>query len=79
VPADQPHCRADSTGDDEPCRQRSRGDHGQLRAHLRADVRGVADLVAEVVDRACELLALGLDLEPHLVGRSVVRASRHRT
>ena len=47
---------------------------GQLRAHLRSDVRRLANLVPEVVDGAGQLRALGLDLVPDLVGRPVVRA-----
>src|SRR5262245_53845254 len=77
-PPDHPHRRPDPARGHNPGSERACGDDGQLRAQLLADVRRLPDLVPEVVDGSRELLALGLDLVPHLGRSAVVRASRHR-
>src|SRR3954453_1339956 len=75
----QPHRRADAASDEEARTKGSGRDDRELRADLRADVGRLADLGTEVVDGGCELVALGLDLAAHLLGRAVVGASCHRT
>ena len=49
------HRRADAAGEDEPGRCGSACDDRQLRLQLAADVRGCAELAAQVLDRVREL------------------------
>src|SRR5690349_459052 len=69
---EKPHRRAEPAREEEARPERTCGDERQLRAELPADVRCVADAGAEIVDRARELLALGLDVAPNLLRRSSV-------
>src|SRR5215208_1751397 len=69
--------RADASGEEEAGSERAGRDDGQVRAKLCGDVRRLADLVAELLDRVCELLALLLDVPADLLGGASV--IRHRS
>src|SRR5205823_10703309 len=71
-----PHRRADSAGEHEAERGRGAGDQREPLLDLARDVSDVPDLPAQVLDRARELLALGLDLALYLLRCASVR--RHQ-
>ncbi len=67
APREQAHRRADPTGHEEPDTERAGSGDREVGAQLRFQVRGLADLRAQVVDGLCELLALGRDLVAQLL------------
>src|SRR5438270_222930 len=70
--------RADPAREDEAGAERSDRDDRQLPAELPGEVGRLTDLLAELVDGRGELLALGLDVAPDLLGRAAV-TTRHRS
>src|SRR5947209_1188164 len=76
---DQARSRADPAAQDEaeaerPCRR-----HGKVRTKLCADVRRLADALAQSLRRFGQLLALGFDLAPNVFERPGVSTGRHRS
>jgi len=61
------HGRADAPGEDKPHRRGTACDQRELRLQLAGEVRRLPELTAKVLDRAGELLALGLDVVPNLL------------
>ena len=59
---EEAHRRADPAREEEAGAERAGGDDRQPRAQLAGDVRGLAEAVAQLLDRRRELAALGLDL-----------------
>ena len=73
--AKQPQRRADPAGEHEADAMPPAGDERQLRLQLRTDVGGFAELAAQLLDRARELLALRVQLAADLLRRAVREAS----
>src|SRR5438445_9597418 len=64
---DQPCGRADATGEDEAEAERPCRDGRKVGAELAADVRRLADALAQRLRGVGELLTLGLDLAANLL------------
>src|SRR5436190_137988 len=76
APHHESHRRPDPTRDEEAHGERAGRGGRQLRAELPADVRRLADSLAQVVDGARQLVPLGLDLLPE-GGRRLAVTSCH--
>src|SRR5581483_4306283 len=61
------HRRADSAAEDEARDERGAGDEQEVRAEPRADVRGLTQLAAQLLDGLGELLPFLADRGPHLL------------
>src|SRR5436190_14156205 len=73
APREVPQRRADPAGEDEPGGGGAGSHERELRLQLAGDVRGVTELVPQLLDGAGELIALGAQLGADLFGRACGR------
>src|SRR5437764_5147686 len=76
---EQPRRRADAACEEETCTEGASGGDRQVRPQLGADVRRLADALAQRLGCACELFALELEVAPDVLHGAAVMHVCHRS